>query len=36
MSMGCFMLENVLEAYTIYGNDAEMIINYLYDWIYII
>ncbi|KAM3131699.1 hypothetical protein pb186bvf_016230 [Paramecium bursaria] len=31
MNMGCFMLENVLEAYAIYGNDAEMIINYLYD-----
>ena len=31
MSMGCFTLDSVLEAYAIYGNDAEMIINYLYD-----
>lgn len=31
MSMGNFQLEWVLEAYSIYGEDCEMIINYIYE-----
>jgi hypothetical protein len=34
MSMGPYQLEMVLEAYTVVGNDIEMIINYLYENFY--
>lgn len=31
MQMGVFQIDHVIEAYLIYGDDPEMIVNYLYD-----